>query len=419
MPGLLFANKNGELFDLPGVAAVARWGNQWVDITDEDLIPLPEGATLTLIPERYPIGISEETGEFVTFKESPYDGEEIWAVGALLPQGYTRTLLPGFVAQKNSAPLPLLGYTAVAIVGNEYYVAAIPTAEDKKWNPKYYNTPVLEELVEDTLQSFSNNRIIAQLAKCSLEYGCFTAQNIFYGRWEGGIPVSPACNANCLGCISLQPSECCPSPQNRIDFIPSVEEVSEVAIKHLENAEDAIVSFGQGCEGEPTLQGDLLIKAVDSIRSKTGRGTINLNTNGSRPEIIEALAKEGLQSIRVSIISPEKDNYDAYYRPSGYQVSHAKRALRAAGENGVYTSINLLTIPGFTDSELEVKNLIRFLKETGVCQVQFRNLNIDPDYFFKALPDGNGELLGIPRLVDILQQELPHLKIGSYTLPVK
>ena len=419
MPEVLFANKKGELFDLPGVAAVARWGNEWVDISPEDLIPLPEGTNLTLIPERYPIGICTESGEFMTLTASPYDGEEVWAVGALLPQGYTRTLLPGFSALKNSTPLPLFGYTAVAIIDDEYYVAAIPSDEDKKWNPQYFNTPELEELVTDTLHRFPGNQIITQLAKCSLEYGCFTAQNIFYGRWEGGIPVSPACNADCLGCISLQPSQCCPSPHNRINFVPAVEEISEVAVQHLQNASEAIVSFGQGCEGEPTLQGGLVIKAVENIRHKTAAGTININTNGSRPEVIAALASKGLQSIRVSIISSEEDSYALYYRPRGYKLSHVKKTLQVAAAGGVYTSINLLTIPGLTDCEQEVKSLLQFCKETGVCQVQLRNLNIDPDYLFAAMPERNGELLGISKLVEIFRQELPDLKIGNYTHPVK
>ena len=56
------------------------------------------------------------------------------------------------------------------------------------------------------------NCIITQLAHCALEYSCFTAQNIFYRRYEGGIPVSNACNAACVGCISEQAADCCPSP---------------------------------------------------------------------------------------------------------------------------------------------------------------------------------------------------------------
>jgi len=52
---------------------------------------------------------------------------------------------------------------------------------------------------------------------------CFAAKNVFFRRWECPLPTSPTCNAGCLGCISLQPSECCPASQERIDFVPSVD----------------------------------------------------------------------------------------------------------------------------------------------------------------------------------------------------
>jgi len=84
----------------------------------------------------------------------------------------------------------------------------------------------LAPLVREKAAFYKDNRIIKQLSECALQYQCFTAQNIFYKRWEGGIPVSPVCNARCLGCISLQPAECCPSPQSRIDFTPTIKGLS-------------------------------------------------------------------------------------------------------------------------------------------------------------------------------------------------
>ncbi|MBT9135591.1 MAG: hypothetical protein DDT34_00651 [Firmicutes bacterium] len=37
---------------------------------------------------------------------------------------------------------------------------------------------------------------------------------------------------------------------------------------------------------------------------------------------------------------------------------------------------------------------------TGVNQVQFRNLNLDPDLYLEVLPPAEGELLGMLQLVD-------------------
>ena len=74
-----------------------------------------------------------------------------------------------------------------------------------------------------------------------------------------GIPVSPVCNAQCLGCISLQPSECCPSPQTRIAEHLSSRNSGTWATSPKPWSE-AIISFGQGCEGEPSLQGQIIGK---------------------------------------------------------------------------------------------------------------------------------------------------------------
>src|SRR5206468_362854 len=109
------------------------------------------------------------------------------------------------------------------------------------------------------------------------------ARNFFLGRWEAPLPSSPSCNSDCVGCLSFQPPEAgFPSTQNRIQFTPTAEEVAGVACGHLENAPRPVVSFGQGCEGDALMNPGLLVSAITAIRARTKRGTINMNTNGSR-----------------------------------------------------------------------------------------------------------------------------------------
>jgi MoaA/NifB/PqqE/SkfB family radical SAM enzyme len=154
-----------------------------------------------------------------------------------------------------------------------------------------------------------------------------------------------------LGCISLQPSECCPASQERIPFVPTVDEVLDIALPHLEEAEDAIISFGQGCEGEPLLQWRLLENSILRLREKTDRGTINLNTNGSFPEHLKKLCNAGLDSVRVTLYSPHLKFYKRYHRPKGYSFGEVLDSMVQAKKKGIYTSINLLVFPGFTDRE--------------------------------------------------------------------
>ena len=63
-------------------------------------------------------------------------------------------------------------------------------------------------------------------------------------------------------------------------FLPKPEEIAGIALFHIAHVKDPIVSFGQGCEGEPLLAGDVIEKAIRIIRRETARGTINMNTNG-------------------------------------------------------------------------------------------------------------------------------------------
>jgi pyruvate-formate lyase-activating enzyme len=421
IPDMLFARRNGELLDLPGIEMTGKAGNRFVKPSGKDLIPLPEGATLTALPYRIPIGLDNRSGKFSLIRWNPYSRkkEEVWAVGALLPQGFTRTLVPGFSGGGGLKPLPLLGYSAVGLDQGKFVVAANKTDEDYLWNPVHYNTEDLVELVEQKKKDFPQNRLIQQLGICVLEYGCFTAQNIFYQRWEGGIPVSPKCNARCVACISSQPSECCPAPQRRLDFIPTMKEIEELAVCHLSSGKDAIISFGQGCEGEPSLQAGLIAQSIAGVRKMESRGTINMNTNAGDTPKIKEIIDAGLNSIRVSMISPTPEIYHAYHRPHGYHFGNVLESLKYASASGVYTSLNLLVFPGITDDESELDVLFKLVRKGGINKIQLRNLNIDPDMMMKVLPKRMNNPLGIPRMIELLKKEAPGLEIGSYSRAVE
>ncbi|NTW05001.1 MAG: radical SAM protein [Peptococcaceae bacterium] len=412
---LLFADKENCFFDHPEFAPVGRTGDSFVELVREDFIELPSGSTLVSIPEGDAIGIFTDS----TFKKvkNPARGQAM-AVGAILPQGYTRTFWPAYKRKDNSKILPLMGYAAAAWHKGKILVAAIKTDQPKKWDPAEYNSKKLPLLVNNFIESMPDNRIIRHLAKCALEYSCFTAQNIFYSRWEGGIPASPVCNARCLGCISLQPAECCPSPQSRIDFKPTAQEIFQIGYNHLAIAEDGIISFGQGCEGEPSLAADVIGEAIEKIRSKTDKGTININTNGGDSEKLEYLCRTGLDSIRVSLISAREEVYNAYYQPQGYRLENVRASIKKANELGIYCSLNLLTSPGLNDREEEAEALLEFIRETGIKLVQLRNLNIDPDYFFNNMPRAKGQIIGIAEFINKLKG-LSNLDIGSFSRSIR
>lgn len=400
----LYADENGEIFDAPGLKGLGRIGDKITELCPEDLIPLPESADLMFLPDRQAMGVLD--GEVM-----PIEGR---AVAAILPAGYTRLYLPAFKKEEKAAQLPLYGYTAVVLYKDELYAAAVYTDENDKWDPCHYNTRELKKLVARTKKDLPGNRIVEQVGNCSLKWHCCTAQNLFYRRWEAGIPTSPVCNANCFGCISLQPAECCPSPQSRITFRPTAEEIAEVGIYHLSVAPDGIVSFGQGCEGEPSLAADNIAAGIGLIRAATDKGQINMNSNAGYTAGVKKIIDAGLESIRVSIISARDDSYQAYYR-SNYSLSDVKESIRYALEHDVYVSLNMLYFPGFNDREEELAGWKDFFKELPVQMIQMRNLNVDPDAFLNIMPEREGNMLGAKMFMESLQREFPKMKIGSFS----
>jgi len=407
-PVLLIADENGEIYDDPRYGAAGMSGGDYLPLTPDDLVPLPEGSKFFFIPKGLPVGFNSKGGVSVI------DGA--YAVSAFLPPGYTRTYLPAYEEFQPDPLLPLWSYTAVAWYKETFHAAAVQVAWMKKADPRLHDDDVIGPLVNKKRKEFPKNRVLKHLEKCAMFYHCFAAKNIFVGRWEAPLPSSPSCNARCIGCLSLQEGEC-PASQDRIQFVPLPEEIADAAIPHLMNAEDAVVSFGQGCEGEPLMQAKTLEKAVKLMRKKTSRGIINLNTNGFSSERIRKLRDAGLDSIRISMNSPDRGRYHQYYRPQGYTFDDVMGSVRTATKIGLFTSINYLIFPGYNDREEEVEKLRALITETGIDQVQMRNLSLDPSLYLHAVTRPAGKAMGIRKMIEDLKQEFPRLVIGYFNLP--
>jgi pyruvate-formate lyase-activating enzyme len=354
----------------------------------EELIPAPPGTVTTMLPGRAPLLL----GGAVASRRT--------ALAALLPAGYTRLLLPAYRREPHAPALPLFGYTFAGVIDDELYVAAMRTDESEDWTPRYFADGELETLLRTRQAADPRNRTLAQLAICSRDYGCFTAQNVFLERGEAALPVSPKCNAACVGCISeLDADSAIPSPQTRLAFEPDVADLVRIGVHHLERVEDGIVSFGQGCEGEPLLRSTAIAEAIEGIRAQRTNGTINLNTNGSLTKSLQRLIDAGLQAVRVSLNSFRPEVYAAYYRPTGYALENVLESVALAVDAGLRVSLNLLTHPGVTDERAEIEATEAFLRAHPVALVQTRTLNIDPDIYFArvgrpAEPLGMREALG-------------------------
>jgi pyruvate-formate lyase-activating enzyme len=263
------------------------------------------------------------------------------------------------------------------------------------------------------------NRLRAHLEGCALEYGCPAGKNFFLGRYEAPLPAARHCNARCLGCLSEQKGSAVPHCQDRIRFTPTPEEISEVALSHIARVPHSVVSFGQGCEGDPLLAADVIEPAIRQIRKATARGTVNLNTNGSLPPVLARLLDAGLDSIRISLNSVRPECYTAYFRPRQYRFEDVLLSIDTALERCKHVAINYLNCPGVTDSPEEVEALGGFLRRHPIHMIQWRNLNFDPlDYFSRmARVAPMGRPIGIEPHIRNIEKAFPDLVHGYFNPP--
>jgi len=415
----VIADAQGEVFEHPTLEMVGMNGANLLRPAAAEMIPLPEGSRLFTIPDTPPVGWDAAQQSYTTVESLPdeWGGGTAQAVCAFMAPGYTRTLLPAADWEKKRITLPLWAYTALGwcVEEERFYVAAIKVDRNTQWQPRNFDDRELEPRVRRRLAGSPENRLLEQLSRCALDYHCFAAKNLFLGRWEAPLPISPTCNSRCIGCLSQQPdsNECCPSSQERLTFVPTVRELSQVAIPHLETAENAIVSFGQGCEGDPILQARTAADAITEIRRTTAKGTVNFNTNASLPDEIDRLADAGLDSIRISLNSVRKAPYEAYYRPQGYAFSDVVESIYRAKRKGLYTMLNYLVFPGVTDQRDEIEALVDLIGDAGVDMIQMRNLSLDPVSYLEALGTGENQV-GMFELLHEVKHRVPEIQYGYF-----
>ncbi|PSL23438.1 radical SAM protein [Chitinophaga ginsengisoli] len=414
-PYILYSDGKGNIFEDTTMLSTGRSGWDAWPIELDEWIELPEGGSLYELPGRRGIGLNAKTGDMQLCDKG-------WAVAAFIPPAHTGYYLAAYETMPDAPTLPLFCYTAVGWLDGKFYVPATRIEQDIRQECAGFDDKKVKQGVKQLVEAYPHNRLVQHLAdNCALTYHCPAARNYFMGRWECPIPSSPACNANCIGCISFQPEEeTIVSTQDRLRFKPTAEEIVEYTVPHLETAPFPIVSFGQGCEGEPLLMWETIRDSILEIRKHTPKGSININTNGSKPDAVRELCKAGLNSIRVSTNSAQEKFYTPYYRPNNYVFEDIIESLKVVREFGGWTSINYFTFPGMTDSVDEYEALRKLIRDTDLQMIQWRNFNIDPDWYLGRLGVTEvGDCLGIKQLQELIQEEFPHLKYGYFNPPME
>lgn len=417
-PQLLLADAKGKIYNVPSVQAAGMKAGHFYRLGVADLKPLPACSQLFMLPGRVAVGLDPQSGAMVRLKRYAFGkaAQPCFPVAVFLAPGHTATYHAAYAYEKREDLLPLFAYAAAAFYRGRFYGAGVCVDRELRQDARYMDLTLMRKNISRFKKLFPQNRLIRHLENCACVNGCPAAKNFFLQRYEAPLPTSPSCNAQCAGCISYQPQDLVPVTQERIQFVPTPQEIAEVALFHLKHVAQPVVSFGQGCEGEPLMVSDTIEQAVRLIRRKTGKGIINLNTNASRPDAVARLCDAGLDSMRVSLNSTQALFYERYYCPRDYDFFDVLASIRQAKRKGIFVSLNYLTVPGFTDSIQEFQSLKKFLDHQAVNMIQWRNLNFDPYGYFHRLKyePGAGDLIGIGRIIHDIHRQYPSLIKGYF-----
>lgn len=415
-PLMIMADKAGNIFEHPDLLMVCRQGENFSLPRPDELMPLPAESELFLLPNRKAVGLDEESGELEVLEET--------AVAAFISPAHTLSGHAAYISNNNAPTLPLFAYGAVGFANGRFYVCAKRVDKDKRQVFCDIPQSAIKREARRLVQKYPKNRLMQHLMeKCALTYACPAARNLALGRYEAPLPVSRACNARCIGCISAQEKDSLiqTTPQCRLTFTPSPEEIAEVMLMHsARETKTPVYSFGQGCEGEPLTEAETIIQAIHLFRNKEKElglqpGTVNLNTNASRPEVIADLAQAGLSSMRVSLNSVRSEVYDCYYRPQGYSFEQVVESIKTAKANNLFVSLNLLYFPGVSDGELEVEALTGLIAQHKIDFIQLRNLNIDPEIYLKLLNKIDfGPNMGLNNFRKRIKRTCPDIRFGYF-----
>ena len=372
-------------------------------------IPLPANTEVVPLAERVAVGM-DRTG-----RPRPL-GAGRFAVGAILPPGYVRLLLPAYGAASRTPSLAPRPYAAVAAneLGELVVAAALIDAKASEFDHR--GDPALRERIAGALRDRPSNALLRQLARCAREYGCRAAANAFLGRADCALPVAAPSNERPPDGVGPGATNDA-SPREPAAFHPTAHEVADVAAAHLA-AGGVLLAFGRACEGEPLLAARLIEAAVTSLRRRTSSGVVHVETNGSLPAAIRRLIDAGVDSIALRVASARAETHDTLTGSEGFRLTDVRASLADAVDAGIAVALVALVMPGVTDRERESDALIALAGALPPSsRVVLRDLAADPDRVRALLPTTE-EPHGVERMIERLRAEAPHATLSTHVRPL-
>jgi hypothetical protein len=104
--------------------------------------------------------------------------------------------------------------------------------------------------------------------------------------------------------------------------------------------------------------------------------------------------------------------------PNNYQFEDIRESAKIVRQYGGWASINYFTFPGMTDQQEEYEALRDWIRFSDLSMIQWRNFNIDPDWYLGKLAITQLEPgIGVRQMMVKIKQEFPHLAFGYFNPP--
>jgi len=348
IPNLVFADKNGTVYDHPLLKSVFRTALYDIVPYELEMIPMPPDSQLRVMPDALPYSYDQMQAKIVEFSGG-------FPVYTELPPGYIRILYPAYKSLGDDT----LKYSHLAPVGwmNENFVVPAIFIEKKHKLPQQIFKKLKHLIQEDEKLYFLNK-------KNQLEF--------------------------------LLNSEIILKNNN------DLKQINKILPLLLENNQKFVI----------TLKYDLDIKTNEILKNIINDNiTINLNINSFSYEKLNTSFNEYIDSISFDVESFNPD----FLKKRSINFENITKCFEFAEKQNVYLSVNLLTLPGFTDSIKEHEKTIEFLNAFKIEYIKLRELKTIPHKFFNENKIESSEILGLKNILKYIKKRCKRVKMGYFS----
>ncbi len=160
------ANKNGEIFELKGYAAVGMSGTALVPLTTGETVNMPFGSELMFLPDRKPVLYNLKDAVFEITGKNPLEPKEpIFPVAVFNSPGYVLSYVSAYKENKTAQYLPLFSYGAAGWYRGKFRSAVIQVDKERRQDLRLMKHENVVSGIRRMQNKMPANRLIKHLEK--------------------------------------------------------------------------------------------------------------------------------------------------------------------------------------------------------------------------------------------------------------